>query len=151
MATPPTSVSGVDHGRLSTDGFLLLPDLVPASTVEALRVEAQRLLEHRLADAVTTRTPDPRMTWWRLASGRPYVLKIKPVVDLAPTAAAVAEDLRPLVAALLGPAPRLMDNKFMYSRRSTCPPTGPRCRSSAKRCASTPTRRTTPPADTSGC
>jgi Phytanoyl-CoA dioxygenase (PhyH) len=117
MRTPITpTISDRVRSSLTTNGFLVLPDLVPAGTIEALRAEADTVLRQRLSLMVTTRTPDPRVTWWRLASGHPYVLKIKPVVDLAPTVAAVADDLRAVITDLIGPAPRLMENKFMYKQ-----------------------------------
>ncbi len=117
MPSPITpAMSDRDLGRFTADGFLVLPDLVPTATIEALRAEADAVLERRLAEMVATKTPDPRVTWWRLASGHPYVLKVKPVVDLAPTVAAVADDLRTAIADLIGSAPRLMENKLMYKQ-----------------------------------
>jgi hypothetical protein len=116
-ATAPP-LSAHERGRFAAEGFLVLPDLVPISAIEALRAEANTVLEHRLAQMTATATLDPRVTWWRLAAGHVYVLKIKPVVDLAPTASAVAnsDELTGVVADLLGAAPSLMENKLMYKQ-----------------------------------
>src|SRR6266508_2502587 len=85
------SVSTHELERFAADGFLVLPDLVPPTAIDAMRAEANAVLEDRLGHMVATRTRDPRVTWWRLTSGRPFLLKIKPVVDLSATAASVAE------------------------------------------------------------
>src|SRR5436190_24358098 len=85
------SISTRELQRFAADGFLVLPDLVPTITIDAIRAEADAVLHDRLGHMVATRTRDPRVTWWRLTSGRPFVLKIKPVVDLSATAASVAE------------------------------------------------------------
>ncbi|GIJ28853.1 hypothetical protein Vqi01_40150 [Micromonospora qiuiae] len=114
---PVVSAQQIDH--FATHGYLVLPDLVPAATIQKLRVEADDLLDQRLAQMIATRSADPRVTWWRLPDGKPYVLKVKPVVDLSPTAAALADDSRlcGVVTDLLGaPDPTLMDNKLMYKR-----------------------------------
>ncbi|WBB46824.1 phytanoyl-CoA dioxygenase family protein [Verrucosispora sp. WMMA2044] len=120
MTSPLASaLSAQQIDRFATHGYLVLPDLLPAATIQELRVEADDLLDQRLAQMVATRCADPRVTWWRLPDGTPYVLKVKPVLDLSPTATAVADDTRlcGLVADLLGaPAPTLMDNKLMYKR-----------------------------------
>ncbi|MBI1758963.1 MAG: phytanoyl-CoA dioxygenase family protein [Actinobacteria bacterium] len=119
MPSPFTSpIPAHRREHFATDGFLVLPDLVAPGTVEALRADADAVLVRRLSEMAVTRTLDPRVTWWRLPSGRPYVLKIKPVVDLAPTAAAVAygEVLSTLAADLLGARPRLMEDKFIYKQ-----------------------------------
>src|SRR2546421_9720897 len=68
---------------------------------------------------VAARTPDPRITWWRLSSGHPYVLKIKPVLDLAPAATSVAHgtEFSRLAADLLGGPARLMEDKLMIKQK----------------------------------
>ena len=88
------------------------------STVERLREDSQALLVNLLHRMVTITTPDPRVTWWRLDSRRPYVLKIKPVADLVPAAAALAlsPQLTGVTAELLGATPRLMEDKIMYKQ-----------------------------------
>lgn len=119
MTTPiAPAVSAQQIDRFASHGYLVLPDLIPAATIQDLRVEADALLGDRLARMVASRTLDPRVTWWRLASGEPYVLKVKPVVDLSPAATTVADDpaLRAAVADLLGAPPTLMDNKLMYKQ-----------------------------------
>ncbi|MBX7269989.1 phytanoyl-CoA dioxygenase family protein [Micromonospora sp. Llam7] len=118
--TPPIMpmVSAQQIDRFASHGYLVLPDLIRPTTIQDLRVEADMLLADRLSRMVASRTLDPRVTWWRLASGKPYVLKVKPVVDLSPAVTAVADDdaLRAVVADLLGAPPTLMDNKLMYKQ-----------------------------------
>jgi ectoine hydroxylase len=99
-------------------GFAVLPGFIPATTVELLRVDADAVLNRLLSAMAATKTADPRVTWWRLPSGRVYVLKVKPVIDLAPVAAGVAAsaELHDAATGLLGGPPRLMDNKFMYKQ-----------------------------------
>ncbi|MDQ7903499.1 phytanoyl-CoA dioxygenase family protein [Phytohabitans sp. ZYX-F-186] len=104
--------------RLAEEGYIVLPDLIPTSTLQRLRVEADAVLTCLLDQMEVARTTDPRVTWWRLATGRMYVLKVKPVLDLAPMAAGVAacDVLRGLMAELLGGRPQLMEDKFMYKQ-----------------------------------
>jgi ectoine hydroxylase len=111
----PTSTPTV---RFAEEGYVVLPDLVPAAAVEGLRVEADAVLSRLLAQMEAAETTDPGVTWWRLASGRPYVLKIKPVLDLAPVATDVAAsaELGRAVARLLGGQQQLMEDKFMYKQ-----------------------------------
>ncbi len=101
------------------NGYLMLPDLVPSSALDQLRAETDRVLWRLLSRMVATRTLDPRITWWRLTSGHPYVLKIKPVLDLAPEAAAVARGAESgrLAADLLGGPGRLMEDKLMIKQK----------------------------------
>jgi hypothetical protein len=84
--------------------------------LQRLRVEADAVLDQLLAQMEIAKTTDPRVTWWRLETGRAYVLKVKPVLDLAPAAAGVAAgpSLCSLVTELLGGRPQLMEDKFMY-------------------------------------
>lgn len=119
----PATLTTSQAERFATDGYLVLPDLVAQSTVDQVRVDARSLLINLLHSTITTGTPDPRITWWRLASGRPYVLKIKPVTDLVPSAAALASSplLTGIAAELLGAAPRLMEDKLMYKQTVSAP------------------------------
>jgi hypothetical protein len=114
----PATVTTTQLGSFTADGYLVVPDLVPAATIDRLRRDAAALLAESLDRMATTERPDPRVTWWRLASGRPYVLKIKPVVDLIASAAALADspDLTAVVGDLLGGTPGLMENKIMYKQ-----------------------------------
>src|SRR5689334_12385159 len=124
MSPIASAVSDEQIARFRSDGFLVLPDLVPEDTVMALRTEADDVLTRRLIDMAATRHTDSRLTWWWLESGQPYVLKLKPVLDLMPTAARVAAglDLTNLATDLLGTTPRLMENKLMYKQIvDTCP------------------------------
>lgn len=119
MSSPiAPALSARQRERFAANGFLALPSAVPAGLIDVLRHEADAVLRELLDRMVGTRTADPRVTWWRLPSGQPYVLKVKPVVDLSAAASAVADSdpLRTLAADLLGAPPRLMDNKFMYKQ-----------------------------------
>lgn len=117
LSTTPTA-SARDLSRFIADGYLVLPDLVATATIQALRAEADAVLSRLVDEMADSQTTNPRVTWWRLASGKPYVLKVKPVNDLSPAVAALADDesLRGLVTVLLGGPARLMDNKFMYKQ-----------------------------------
>ncbi|MBB5829536.1 phytanoyl-CoA dioxygenase family protein [Micromonospora carbonacea] len=119
MTTPiAPAVTAQQIDRFASHGYLVLPDLIPPAAIQGLRVKADEILGDRLARMVASRTLDPRVTWWRLASGKPYILKVKPVVDLSPAATSVADApaLRTVVADLLGAPPTLMDNKLMYKQ-----------------------------------
>ena len=110
------SISTLD--RFAEEGYIVLPGLIPANTIELLRIDADTALNQILAQMGTAKTADPRVTWWRLESGRVYVLKIKPVLELAPVAAGVATnvEVRDMVAELLAGPPLLMEDKFMYKQ-----------------------------------
>jgi ectoine hydroxylase len=111
------SISTRTH-QFAEDGYVVLPGQIPATTVELLRIDADAVLNQLLTTMGAAKAADPRVTWWRLASGRVYVLKVKPVLDLAPVAAGVAAsvELHRAVADLLGGAARLMEDKFMYKQ-----------------------------------
>src|SRR5207248_2009634 len=89
------------------------------AALDQLRAEADRVLWRLLSRMVAARTLDPRITWWRLSSGHPYVLKIKPVLDLAPAAAALADgaELGRLATDLLARPARLMEDKLMVKEK----------------------------------
>lgn len=112
-------LSGAEADRFAANGYLVLPGLVSEHDIESLRGEAHGLLTELLAEMSASATDNPRVTWWRLDSGQPYVLKVKPVVDLSPTAAALAgsPELTGVVGALLGGGPpELMEDKVMYKQ-----------------------------------
>lgn len=116
-STVPDSVP-LDRTRFAEDGYLVLPEIVPPATITRLRSEADAALTGMLDTMVHERVTDPRLTWWRLPSGRLYVLKIKSVVDLAPTAAVLASGplLHQVTTDLLGSAAKMIDSKFMYKQ-----------------------------------
>jgi Phytanoyl-CoA dioxygenase (PhyH) len=110
----------VDKARsFQTDGYLILPDLVAEPILAQLREEAANLLDRFVAEMDATGETDPRVTWWRLPSGEPYLFKIKPVFDLAPTARELGHspELIATAAELLGGQPRLMEEKITYKQR----------------------------------
>lgn len=104
-----------------TAGYAVLPGMFPNAVVERLRTEASVLLRRLVTSMDATGEVDPRVTWWRLPTGEPYVFKVKPILDLAPTAQAVARDgqLLDIVGRLLGAPPALMENKITYKQRVT--------------------------------
>jgi hypothetical protein len=114
----PGTLTANDVDSFATNGYLILTNLIPMSTVTWVREDSQALLASLLHRMASTTTADPRVTWWRLDSGQPYVLKIKPVTDLVPSAAALAlsPQLTGVAAQLLGSAPRLMEDKIMYKQ-----------------------------------
>ncbi|MEU9890072.1 phytanoyl-CoA dioxygenase family protein [Sphaerisporangium sp. NPDC051011] len=93
-----------------SDGHLVLPGWITAKELEALRTEADNII----CDVPLT---DRRVTAWRLTDGDAYVLKVKPVLDLAPTARGLAASLAGLATTLLGGAARLIDEKISYKQR----------------------------------
>jgi hypothetical protein len=110
----------VDNARrFQTDGYMILLGLVTDPVLARLRNEAASLLDRLIAGMDASGQADPRMTWWRLPSGEPYVFKVKPVFDLAPTAQQVgyAPELIATVTELLGGPPRLMEEKITYKQR----------------------------------
>jgi Phytanoyl-CoA dioxygenase (PhyH) len=109
--------------RFAADGYLVLPDLIPQSTVDRVRSDARALLATLVHRMVATCHLEPRVTWWRLDTGRPYVLKIKPVTDLVPSVRALAlhPQLTGTAAELLGTAACLMEDKIMYKQTVNVP------------------------------
>jgi phytanoyl-CoA hydroxylase len=114
MRTLP--ISPVLRDSFDEDGFVVLPDAFAQTTVADLR-EAARLAFDRVVGATLAgRTTHPRLTWWRLPDDRPYVFKVKPVVDLAEAfaEAASAPILVEMASVLLGGPPTLMEDKVTY-------------------------------------
>jgi hypothetical protein len=108
-----------DTLRFQTDGYVILPGLVTDPVLARLRNESAALIARLVAGMDATGQADPRVTWWRLASGEPYIFKIKPVFDLVPAARQVGHspELITAVTALLGGRPRLMEEKITYKQR----------------------------------
>jgi hypothetical protein len=102
----------------SDRGYAVLPRVVPGSTVRALRAEADRLRDSLIATMCERQATDRRVTWWRLANGMPYLFKIKPVLDLCPTASAIAGGpLRKMASEALQLPPLLMEDKLMFKEQ----------------------------------
>jgi hypothetical protein len=113
-------MTAADASRtFQTRGYALFPDFIAEDVVTRLRTEAADVLDRLTTDMSNTLREDPRVTWWRLPTGEPYVFKIKPVLDLAPTAEQIAHDpeLTAMVAELLGGPPHLMEDKITYKQR----------------------------------
>lgn len=107
-----------------TEGYTVLPGVLSGVVLEDLRTEASVLLRRLMACMDDTGEADPRVTWWRLPTGEPYVFKVKPVLDIAPTAGVVARNgqLLEAVERLLGEPPVLMEDKITYKQRMTMAP-----------------------------
>ncbi|MEV0134683.1 phytanoyl-CoA dioxygenase family protein [Dactylosporangium sp. NPDC050688] len=121
-STVPNSVP-LNRTQFTKDGYLVLPEIVPPAMITRLRAEADAALTGMLDTMAHERVTDPRLTWWRLPSGRLYVLKIKSVLDLAATAAVLAAGplLHQVTTDLLGSAAQLIDSKFMYKQTVDVP------------------------------
>lgn len=102
-----------------SEGYLVLPEVFPGRMVERLRTEASTVLERLVTRMDAVGDTDPRVTWWRLPTGEPYVFKIKPVLDLAPTAWDLACDgrLMAVVEQLVDGPAELMEDKITYKQR----------------------------------
>lgn len=105
--------------QFERDGYAVSPTVIPRDEIERLRSEAEAVRGALLIQTRIRRSTDSRITWWRLDDGHPYLLKIKPVIDLAPTAHSIATStwMTERIGALLGAAPILMEDKFMYKER----------------------------------
>lgn len=114
MQTLP--IGATARKRFDRDGYLVLPDAVDTATLADLRRAADRVLDSVVGATLAERVPHPRLTWWRLPDGRPYVFKIKPVADLVPTIGAIAESaaIRGVTSDILGVEAVLMEDKITY-------------------------------------
>lgn len=100
-------------------GYAVFGNAFTPGVIEDLRHDAEKLRDDLVQRMITNQALDPRVTWWRLDSGSPYLLKIKPVLATAPAAAALAEDpwVTTTISGLLGSPILLMEDKFMYKQR----------------------------------
>jgi hypothetical protein len=113
---PATGPSPTDHSRFRQDGYLVMPNALPAGMVADLQTAADRLLIHTTDTVVREQRADDRLTWWRLPTGQTYVLKIKSVVEQAPQVGALAAGpvMQGLATELLAGQVEVIDSKFMY-------------------------------------
>ncbi|MDG4803727.1 phytanoyl-CoA dioxygenase family protein [Micromonospora sp. WMMD980] len=102
--------------RFRQDGYLAIEGFLERETLSQLRVAADLAFEQIIGQTMSLRTAHPRLTWWRLPDGRPYVFKIKPVVDLAPAfvGMAASEDIGFLASSMLSAKATLMEDKVTY-------------------------------------
>ncbi|GIH03250.1 hypothetical protein Rhe02_13170 [Rhizocola hellebori] len=100
-------------------GYAVFAPPFAPTVIENIRHEADDIRDKLIEQMAAGKTPDPRVTWWRLDDGAAYLLKIKPVVNLAPAAAALAHGFwaRATLGELLDNTPYLMEDKFMYKQR----------------------------------
>jgi ectoine hydroxylase-related dioxygenase (phytanoyl-CoA dioxygenase family) len=104
------------RNRFEEDGYIVLPGALDPATVAGLREAARLSFERVVGTTIAERATNPRLTWWLLRDGRPYVFKIKPVTDLAETFAETASGwpLIELATTLLGSQATLMEDKVTY-------------------------------------
>ncbi|WP_433724581.1 phytanoyl-CoA dioxygenase family protein [Actinoplanes sp. CA-051413] len=102
--------------RFEEGGYIVLPGALDPATVAGLREAARFAFERVVGTTIAERATHPRLTWWRLPDGRPYVFKIKPVADLAETFVEMASSplLVDLATMLLGSRATLMEDKVTY-------------------------------------
>lgn len=100
-------------------GYAVFDNPFTPAVIEDLRQDADRLRDDLLTRMVADHALDPRVTWWRLDNGCPYLLKIKPVLAAAPAAAALADDawMTTTISGLLGSPVQMMEDKFMYKQQ----------------------------------
>jgi ectoine hydroxylase-related dioxygenase (phytanoyl-CoA dioxygenase family) len=114
MRTPP--ISTALRSQLDQHGYLVIPDAINAAALAALREAADLAFDRVVGGTLDEQVVDPRLTWWRLPDGRPYIFKIKPVVDLVPLFGTVARSaaVRGVASAALGAEAVLMEDKVTY-------------------------------------
>jgi hypothetical protein len=114
MQTMP--ISAATRTAFREFGYVVLADAVDPATLKDLREAAGLIFDRVVGTTLVERVTHPRLTWWRLPDGRPYVFKVKPVADLVPAFAEVARNrsLLDTASALLGGAATLMENKVTY-------------------------------------
>lgn len=99
------------------DGYLVLPGVFSAD-VEAMRTDADFILELVVNSSLANRRQSRRLDIRRKADGSMMVRKIQPIVDLGLNLARVSEDPRLLapLAACMGDEPVLMEEKLNYKQ-----------------------------------
>jgi hypothetical protein len=114
MRTLPITAEG--RATFDRDGYLVLADALDAATLANLRAAADLAFDRVLGATLAERVSSPRLTWWRLPDGRPYIFKIKPVADLVPLFGTVAssETVAGVASAVLDAPARLMEDKVTY-------------------------------------
>lgn len=113
---PRLLIDAAVRSRFHQDGYLVLPEAIDAAIVAELRVAADLVYDRVVGATLAEQVTHPRLTWWRLPDGRPYVFKIKPVADLVPLFGTVAgsEAVRGVASAALGAEAVLMEDKVTY-------------------------------------
>ncbi|MEU9741087.1 phytanoyl-CoA dioxygenase family protein [Micromonospora chersina] len=102
--------------RFRQDGYLAIEGFLRRETLSQLRAAADLAFEQVIGHTLSLRSAHPRLTWWRLPDGRPYIFKIKPVVDLAPVFARMAAsgEIELLASSMLAAKTTLMEDKVTY-------------------------------------
>lgn len=115
------SISSFTRSRFQRDGYLVIDEFVDHDMLARLRAAADLAFQQVVDGTLAARATHPRLTWWRLPDGRPYVFKIKPVLDLAAafTEATLSDALRSLASAILGVDAVLMEDKVTYKTALT--------------------------------
>eukprot|EP01043_Picozoa_sp_COSAG02_P022529 COSAG02_NODE_1174_length_14082_cov_1929.950154_12_plen_332_part_00 len=100
------------------DGMLLLEGMFSPQEVEAMRAEANYLLENSINSSLFHNRRSGRLDWRVRADGKQLVRKIQPINDMSLTFATFSADARltgPL-AELMGEEPVLFEEKLNYKQ-----------------------------------
>ena len=100
------------------DGYVVMPGVFDAGEVDALRRDADFILELIINSSLANARQSRRLDIRRQADGTMVVRKIQPIIDLALALAEASGDDRLLkpMAALMGDEPVLMEEKLNYKQ-----------------------------------
>jgi ectoine hydroxylase-related dioxygenase (phytanoyl-CoA dioxygenase family) len=100
------------------DGYILIPDVLDADDLRALREEADRLLELTVNASVALGELSPRLDVCRRTDGDLSLRKIQPLSDISPLIASVLVDERLMMPlrAILGDEPVPFEEKMNYKQ-----------------------------------
>ena len=117
LAPPPAADVLADHVR--ERGYASAPGVLSSASCVRLRRECERIVSALLPRPGGAPRMEPRLHGWNLPTGEAYAFKVKPVADLSPPIAALADHplLRAILARLLRGAPRLVEDKLMLKQR----------------------------------
>lgn len=117
-AAVPAPLSRGDEARYARDGYLVLPAAFSAAEVDAMRADADFILELVVNSSLANGRHSGRLDMRRQGDGTAVARKIQPVADLGLNLARFAADQRLLgpMAALMGDKPVLMEDKLNYKQ-----------------------------------
>ena len=100
------------------DGYVVMPGVFDAGEIDALRRDADFILELIINSSLANDRQSRRLDIRRKADGTMVVRKIQPIIDLALALAEASGDDRLLkpMAALMGDEPVLMEEKLNYKQ-----------------------------------
>ena len=117
-AAAPGPLPRDGESRYARDGYLVLPAAFSAVDVDAMRADADFILELVVNSSLANGRHSGRLDMRRQEDGTVVVRKIQPVADLGLNLARFAADERLLgpMAALMGDKPVLMEDKLNYKQ-----------------------------------